>query len=288
MTNHQSTPSGNYGSQPISRTDWLEELKAGSTNTEHFLRMEHHVNVKQETEKFKRDDEQEVDYRPFVSSITYGASAGDTITYGDPKPFMVTIERSNGSIDEGWEAVGITAYVAKDGSTREGYLVTKPQLDNQGNVVGQYSRVNDIIQTEELTRRSKANRQQKLAGASAATMAVEAPKAGRLITADEVRGIINSGHQESHPSATPEVKIESPQDREARVLAQFSESDQQALSDFAYYAHAKRDAQLNNEGERSSDLGRDISDAYNKLSPEAKKRAHSVASAIYGAGNVAF
>ena len=201
---------------------------------------------------------------------------------------MVTIERTGGSIDEGWEAIGLVMRVAEDGSTRGGYLVTKPKLDDKGNVVGRYSRVNDIIQTEELTRRSEAGQRQKLAGESAATMAAQTPEAGGIITvAADVLAAINGDRQESYPSAAPE-EAESSQDREARVLAQFSEGDRQALSDFAYYARAKRDAQLNNEGERSSDLGRDIAAAYNRLSPEAKRQAYSVAKAIYGEDNVAF
>lgn len=176
MTNLQPT-NGNRGAQPAAETDWLEELRGGSTNVEHLLRMGRSVNVKPETERFERGDGQFVDYRPFVSSITYGVNPGDTITYGDPKSFMVTVERTGGSIDEGWEAIGLVMRVAEDGSTRGGYLVTKPKLDDKGNVVGRYSRVNDIIQTEELTRRSEAGQRQKLAGESAATMAAQTPEA---------------------------------------------------------------------------------------------------------------
>lgn len=287
MTHHQS-PGSNHGLQPAPKTDWLEQLKDGSTDTEQFLRMEHYVHVKEETEKFDRGQGLFTDYRPFVSSVTYGKD-GKVAFYGDPKPFEVTITRTNGAIEDGWQAVGLTQYVdRKDGSTKDGYLVAKYHLGPDSKIVRTESRVSNIIETEELTRRRKAEQQQRLAGASAATMAVGAPQAGRLITAAEVQAIMNSGNQESRPSATPEIRIESPQDREARVLAQFSESDREALSAFAYYAHAKRNAQLNNEGERSSDLGRDISAAYSKLSPEAKRRARGVASTIYGASNVAF
>ena len=38
MTNLQPT-NGNRGAQPAAETDWLEELRGGSTNVEHLLRM---------------------------------------------------------------------------------------------------------------------------------------------------------------------------------------------------------------------------------------------------------
>lgn len=288
MTNHQSTPSGNYGSQPGGKTDWLDQLKAGVADVEHYLRMEHHVNVKTESEKFKRDDKQAIDYRPFVSSITYGVNSGDTVTYGDPKPFMVTIERSNGDADDGWEAIGLTSYVAKDGSTREGYLVTKPQLDDQGNVVGQYSRVNDIIQTEELTRLSKIERQQKLAGSSAANMALapQPVESKPLITTADVQAVISGSGD--HRRATPEQHIESAEDRESRILADFSDDDRRALSDFAYYAKMKRDAQVNNEGESSRYYSGQMGQAMKDMTPQARSRANGIATNIYGPGKVAF
>lgn len=283
MTHHQSTPSGNYGSQPSGKTDWLEALKTGNTDVEHYLRMEHHVNVKEDPETFQRDDEQTIDYRPFVSSISYGVSR-DEITYGDPKPFMVTIKRSGGTVEEGWEAIGLTSYTAKDGSTREGYLVTKPQLDDQGKVIGWYSRVNDIIQTEELTRRRNAERRQHLAGLSATGMAI-APQveAKPLITAADVQSMMARGN-----TAQPEVKVETPDEREARILADFSDSDRAALSDYAYYAKMKRDAQRSGEGDNSMHYSGQMGQVMKDMTSQAKSRANGIAATIYGRGNVAF
>lgn len=71
-------------------------------------------------------------------------------------------------------------------------------------------------------------------------------------------------------------------------MADFSDSDRVVLSDYAYYAKMKRDAQRNGEGDNSMYYSGQMGQVMKDMTPQAKSRANGIAANIYGRGNVAF
>lgn len=170
MIEQQTIQGKNNNHRQVFKDSLLEQLEDGTlTDIDYYVRMVHESNVKPERVTYERSEDSSVDYLPFVRSTEYKMDGSGNVVYGEPKPFEVTIRRSSGDIEDNWSAIGLAMYINKDGYPQMGYLVTKPQEDEDGNVV-EASRINDIVETEKLTHQSEAKRQQKIAGSFATHM----------------------------------------------------------------------------------------------------------------------
>lgn len=238
------------------KADYLDQLKGGELSPEDFVLRQHNVITKQEPEDFFKSIGDTVSYQKFVSSVRYGDEG--TAIYGQDKSFNVPVRRKSGEVEDNWEAIGLTEYENSRGEEVQGYLVVRHVYDDQNRLTGVLSKVVDIVDTENLLKKRKAEKQRLAVGSAAIDMVPREPvKTGKEIAIME-------------------------------ILPRFNDSDQKSLENFALYAARKRAMQLAGEGVESMFASGLMGKELKSMSPEAQFIAERFARLRYGNEKVAF
>ena len=190
-------------------------------------------------------------------------------SFAGERVIQLPVKRSNGDIDAGWMALGMTERSMVDGET--GLTVNIPYMI-MGNVAedsrGNSRTVARLVRADEQVALMKSLRREGIT-----------PNTGPVSM-----GTAEKAVRPASPNTPEAVKVLSIEDK----VNDLSDGDRQLLDSFAFNAANKRSAQLGGYGSESTFRSQEMGRLMREMSEDAKSIAREYAEHRYGRDEVAF